>query len=304
MSKAIVYSLFGSDREKHQDCFPFDSHLCGLMLSIRFNRLIYPEWTTVLETDKVTYGAYSKLFSYLEQSNIIRVEKNNDGAKLCEAMLWRLKPVFWKDAFDKWEFSHILCRDLDSLSTYREAQAVQVWLNHDKAMHAITDSVSHGIPLLGGMIGIRPDYFTARTGHQSFQGLMNKCKIDLSVKGSDQTFLNTEVYPHFAEKGHDSITQHYFKGHSNTWLSDFHTCGCWLQECGQGHKEGCKEDVSLSIPIELKETNNTMEHIGASGWNQQQTMRLVHKYQHLFTDLIKIEREFPNIFYWIKKQEA
>lgn len=300
MSKAISYSLFGYNREM-ENPFGFNGFFAGLMLSIRMNRLVFPDWTNVLETDHATYAAYGELFMYLEQKNILRVERNPNDAKLCEAMLWRMKPAFWVNKLGKWEFSHVLCRDLDSLHTYREAQAVKMWIDHDKSMHAITDSVSHDVALLGGMIGLRPDHFTSITGIQSFGGLMNKCKIDLSAKGTDQTFLNSEIYPLVAQKGSDSITQHYFKGHGKTWLSDFHTCGCWFDTCRVGHKPTCPLDVPLDLPEEMKETNEVSEHMGASGWNQTQTMRLIEKHKDKFEDLIFIEKQYPNIFYWIRK---
>lgn len=300
MSKAIAYSLFGYDRAKFDNCFTFDSYLAGLMLSVRLNRLVYPEWQNILETDRATYEGFKPLFDYLVNGNVLRIEKNDNGAKLCEAMLWRLKPAFWKTPWDKWEFDHVICRDLDSLSTYREAQAVQMWVNKDSSMHAMTDSISHDVALMGGMIGINPRHFTAKTSIQSFQGLMNLCKIDLSAKGSDQTFLNSVIYPMVAQKGHDSITQHYFKGHGKTWLSDWHTCGCWIDSCRQGHKPGCKLDVPLSISEDLKETNEVSEHIGASGWNQTQTMALIKKHEDKFKDLIEIEKQYPQIFYWIR----
>ena len=52
-----------------------------------------------------------ELHSYLCDRNIIRIGKNNNNTSLCEAMLWRLKPAFWQNADNKWEISHILCRD-------------------------------------------------------------------------------------------------------------------------------------------------------------------------------------------------
>jgi len=72
--KAIAYSLFGFNKAKYENCFTFDSYLSGLMLSIRFNRLVYPDWITVLETDTSTYTAYAPLFSYLSDRNILRIE--------------------------------------------------------------------------------------------------------------------------------------------------------------------------------------------------------------------------------------
>lgn len=283
MNKAIVYSLFGYDRERAENCFDFNSYLRGLMLCIRFNRLIYPDWQTILETDHSTYSGFEPLFKGLEDRNVLRIEKNKNDAQLCEAMLWRLKPAFWKDASHKWEFSHVLCRDLDSPATYREAQAVQVWMNHDKAMHAITDSVSHTLPLLGGMIGLRPDYFSGRMNVNSFSDFMGLCRHDLSAKGSDQTFLNQIVYPNFAEKGRDSITQHYILGYGQTWLSDWHNT---------------IEDIPLSISEELKETNVICGHIGAAGWYEPPMMKLIYKYKHKFEDFLMLEKMYPQIFYW------
>lgn len=299
--KAISYSLFGYAHGKYENCFPFDGYLAGLMLSIRANRLVYPDWHNVLETDNSTYKAFEPLFNYLQTKNILRIEKNKDGAQLCEAMLWRLKPAFWMNNLNRWEFSHVICRDLDSLSTYREAQAVQMWINKDTSFHAITDSVSHDVALMGGMIGINPIHFTAKTNIQSFEGLMNLCKINLSSKGTDQVFLNSVIYPMVGEKGRDSITQHYFKGHGKTWLGDFHTCNCWIDSCRQGHKEGCKLDIGIeNVNIDMKETNEISEHIGASGWNQTQTMALIKKHEDKFQDLIEIEKQYPQIFYWIR----
>ena len=63
-------------------------------------------------------------------------------------MLWRLLPIF------EYNVERIICRDTDSPLTYREAQMVKEWENSPKVVHAITDSVSHNIPLMGGMIGL------------------------------------------------------------------------------------------------------------------------------------------------------
>lgn len=296
--KAIAYSLFGYNHERYTNCFTFDSYLAGVMLSIRLNRLVFPNWMNIIETDHSTHNAFKELFDYLEGKDIAIVNQNKDGAQLCQAMLWRCKPVF-KQNHPRWAYTHVLCRDLDSLSTYREAQAVQMWVNTNKAMHAITDSVSHDVPLLGGLIGFNPESFTAKSGITSFTDFMNKCKVDLSYKGSDQTFLNQAIYPLIAEKGHDSITQHYFKGHGKTWLSDFHTCNCWIDSCRQGHKEGCYLNVTVEgVHPDLAETNEVSEHMGASGWNQTQTMNLIAKHKDKFTDLDYIEQKYPNIFYW------
>lgn len=287
--KAISYSLFGYDRDRAENCFDFNSYLRGLTLCLRFNQLIFPEWKTILQTDHATYNAFQNIFKQLEEKNILIVKLNKNGAQLCEAMLWRLKPLFN-------DYTHVLCRDLDSLSTYREAQAVQYWVDQNtKAAHAITDSVSHDLPMLGGMIGFMSKHFTARTGCNDFNSLMNLKRMDFSTKGSDQTFLNQAVYPLFAEKGHDTITQHYFNGYSNTFLSDFHTCTC---PPPSGHRSDCPNNYLISLPDDLKESNSVCGHIGASGWYETATFRFIRKYWDRFKDIEAAERQYPNIFYW------
>ncbi len=292
--KAISYSLFGFN-QRNENCFSFDSYLRGLMLCLRFNRLIYPEWKTILQTDRSTYAAFQNIFSPLEEKELLIIEKNPDGAQLCEAMLWRLKPLF-DDGI-----THLLCRDLDSVATYRERQAVQYWVDrHTKSMHAITDSVSHDLPLLGGMIGFIPREFTARTGWANFGQMMSNGRMDFSAKGSDQTFLNKVIYPKFGEKGHDSITQHYFNGYSNTFLSDFHTCTC---PPPSGHRSDCPNNYSIDLPEELKESNSVCGHIGSAGYYSTTTENFLRKYKDIFIDLHNIELQNTDVFYWAKNHD-
>lgn len=159
MRKCLSYSLFGYGKERADNCFDFHSYLRGLAISIRMNRLIYPDWEVVLNTDRPTYEAFKNLFD--KYPIIVHI---HEEAPLCKAMLWRMFPVFETEN-GKWKYSHVLCRDLDSPATYREAQAVQFWMNRDKTMHAITDSISHDVALMGGMIGVIPKYFTQKAGN-------------------------------------------------------------------------------------------------------------------------------------------
>lgn len=280
MSKVISYSLFGYERTQNEG-FSFNSFLRGLMINIRFNRLLFPDWEINLQTDKATFEAWGDLFKQLP----ITYEVHDNGVPLTLAMLWRLRPVFEMEA-GQWKYSHVLCRDLDSVATYREAQAVQYWMNKDKSMHAITDSVSHDLPLLGGMIGVIPRYFTERVGVKTWKQLIDKNNsFDWKKKGSDQTFLNQVVYPCFAQKGNDSITQHYCLGMANTFLSDYHSS---------------IQDLELAIPYHLKESNDCAGHIGAAGYYSTQTSKFINKHAEKFLDLIAIENQWPDLFSWVK----
>lgn len=302
MKKAIAYALFGYEKGRYDGCFSFDSYLSGLLLSIRMNRLVYPGWENYVVTDESTFRAYENVFNALEQNGSITLELAGSNAELCEAMLWRMKPLFTKDVKGDFKYDYVLCRDLDSLSTYREAQAVQMWINNGKAAHAITDSVSHTIPMLGGMIGFVPGSFRTRINVPSYEDLMRSCRFDLSKKGADQRFLNSFIYPKYSPMGNDSITQHYFKGHATTWLADFHTCDCWLYKSRAGHNDDCPLNIDVDgVPRSMEETNEVAEHIGAAGYNQQHTMRIMNTYKDRFQDLEQIEDSYPEIFYWRKR---
>lgn len=276
--KVIVYALFGNQNERNENCFDFNSYLRGLLINIRMNRLLFPDWKIILETDTKVYNTYSDLFRQLPI--IVNVNKPEP---LTKSMLWRLKPIFEIDDRQHALYSHVLCRDLDSPATYREAQAVQYWMNRDKAAHAITDSVSHNLPFLGGMIGFIPKYFTQLTGFNNWEDMFQGCDINFDRKGADQTFLNKHIYPFFAKKWMDSITQHYVLGMPDSFLTDYHNK---------------IQDMDLAIPAALKESNSVCGHIGAAGYYEGAMFKFLRKYWNEFDDLLEVEKQYKQIFYW------
>lgn len=277
MKGAISYSLFGYERGRADNCFDFNSYLRGLLINIRMNRLLFPDWDIILQTDKNTYEAWGSLFDRLP----IKLEVHQNDVPLTLAMLWRLRPCFNLD------YTHVLCRDLDSPPTYREAQAVQYWINRDKAAHAITDSVSHDTPMLGGMIGFRPQYFMDKVGARTWKELIDKRNnYDWNKKGSDQTFLRDIVYPCFAQHGTDSITQHYVLGMPNSFLMDCHN-----------HIQ----DMDLGQLVQYKDSNDVAGHIGAAGYYETAMFKFLRKHWDKFTDILDIEKDYANIFYWVNE---
>lgn len=274
--KCISYALFGYNKERQANCFDFASYLRGFMINVRMNRLLFPDWDIVLHIDQATYEPFKEL---LEGSKItVHIESDTP---LCKAMLWRLKPLFEMDGSNH-KYTHVICRDVDSPPTYRDAQAVSQWIAHDKAAHAITDSISHTLPMLGGMIGFRPKYFTMHFG-DTWDGLLSRTGLDFSMKGSDQTFINQYIYPIFAKPGEDSITQHYVKGMPNTFLSDYHSD---------------IPDIEIPLDKKLKESNQVCGHIGAAGYYETVMFKFLRDYWHEFGDLLELEKKHPNIFYW------
>lgn len=267
----ISYSLFGFNKERNDSCFDFNTYLRGLLINIRLNKLLFPDFIVRLHTDSHTFEGFKELFDSLPIQIVIC-----DNAPLTLSMLWRMKPCFDTNV------NLVLCRDLDSPPTYREAQAVQYWMNKDKAAHAITDSISHDVPMLGGMIGFKRIYFKDYTGFDSWESMVNT-GMDWSKKGMDQTFLTQKVYPCFAKHGSDSITQHYIKGMPDSFLMDCHN-----------HIQ----DMELSIPFEYKESNDICGHIGSAGFYEPPMMKFMRKTWDKFSDLNAIEKKYSHIFWW------
>lgn len=278
--KAISYSLFGRDGLRYENCFDFHSYLRGLYINIRLARLLLPEYNIVLNIDNHVNERFGELFAKTGLTTYV-----HNFNSLCKMMLWRMYPIF-KEEDGVWKYSHVLCRDTDSPITYKEALCVNDWDKKDKCVHAITDSVSHTVPLMGGMIGFQVKGFTSRTGCTSFDDLFRGVSIDFEVKGSDQDFLNRNIYPKFAKHGEDSVTQHYFLGMPNTFLSDFHNT---------------IEDKYIGIPEEYKVLNcpHICGHIGSAGYYNDVLYRELRKFSDKFEDIKEAESMYPEIFSWL-----
>lgn len=276
MANVISFSLFGYDSERAEGCFDFNSYFRYLSLSLRMAALIFPDWMVNVVLDKATYDSKFKYFFDYHAENGKLTFQIVDKQPLCQMMLQRISPAFMEGC------DRFICRDLDSLFTYREAQAVQIWINSGRIGSAITDSISHTIDLLGGMIGFQSKEFRERMGVDSFAGLLSlDTNIDFSVKGSDQVFLHQRVLP----KVQDSLVEHFILG---------------MKQSFRGMCYNYIEDIPLDIPIELKESNTLVSHIGTAGYAIEPTLIFFDKYmtkeQKLYYN--KIERQYKDIFYW------
>lgn len=280
--KAISYSLFGYGHNPQQNSFEFVTYLRGMWTNMRVNRVLYPDWKMVVNLERASSGGeYNKVFSWAYDRGLIDITPH-DTAPLCEAMLWRMAPIFKKQ--DRtWKYTHVLCRDIDSIATYREAQMVQEWINEDKTIHCITDSISHNIPMMGGMIGVRPAYFTERMKSNTwgeFMGLAGN--IDFSRKGSDQDFLCRVVYP----RNSDSATEHFILGMKQT-----------IPE-GDG-RHYCVPDIELDgVDPAQKCTNDLAGHVGAAGCYEPVMVKWLNTMDPFRDEYAEIEKRFPQLFFW------
>lgn len=280
MANAISYSLFGYNQQ-HENCYDFRAYLRGLHLNIRVAELLYPGWEVIVNIDQsVLQSPYVNYFSKIGLYKTSVIWQPN--AELCRMMLYRLYPLFIVDG-DNMKYDRIICRDTDSLLSYRERQAVAYWERGPKMAHAITDSVSHTIPLMGGMIGLMSGPFRDRMGVKSFDELLALSQgIDFNRKGADQDFLNRYVLPKVA----DSITEHFVLGHPQTFRGDCHNFI---------HDIDLKE---IGVPDELKETNGYGFHIGASGFQTDAVVKFLEKHGKDNEYWEGLEKQYPEIFYW------
>lgn len=283
--RAISLSLFGYERAKHKDCFDHDCYVRGLMVQVRLNRILYPNWLTVLNIDAQSYSPYRRLYDWLQNKGFILINIQPDDEPLTRAMLWRLKTVVSYTHPD-WDYSHVICRDIDSIPTYREAQAVTQWIQEGTTAHCITDSISHTIPMMGGMIGFRPADFGSRlnlNAEKAWKQLMAMgIGIDFNVKGADQTFLNQFIYPKVA----DSCTEHFVLGMKQTIAE------------GNGRHYSIPDIEVDGVDPKFKVTNDCAGHIGAAGYYETPTVKFLRHMDPYQAEYSEIERQFPKLFFW------
>lgn len=285
--RAIAYSLFGYGQQTPDSCFEFETYCRGLFVNIRINRIIYPDWTNVVKIDHESRNSkYKAVFDWLEGNTNTKFVLMPSGQHLCRNMLARFQTVF-SYAHPTWEYSHVLCRDSDSISTYREAQAVAQWIKEDRSSHCITDSISHNIPMMGGMCGFRPGYVNDRLQASDnpdfiFSKLLERClDIDFSRKGSDQDFLMRVIYP----KVQDSITAHFVLG--------------IRQVVPEGEGIHYKiDDIDIGIDPAHKFLDTCAGHIGASGYYEPPMIRWLNTIDPFRQRYLEIQQKFPKLFFW------
>lgn len=280
--RAIAYSIFGYERQKPENCFDHHNYVQSFIINVRLNRILYPNWVTVLNIDAQSYSPNRKVYDWLQDKGLILINIQPDDEPLTKAMLWRLKCVL-SYKHPEWLYSHVLCRDTDSPSTYREAQAVQQWILEDKTAHCITDSISHTIPMMGGMIGFKPGDLGTKMGltaDKAWAQMMDLGRnINFKRKGADQDFLCQFVYPKVA----DSATEHFILGMKQT-----------VKE-GDGRHYSIADIEVPNVDPKWKCTNDFAGHIGAAGYYPITLQFLKHSDPYR-AEYAEIARNFPKLF--------
>jgi hypothetical protein len=288
MRAAVSYALFGWNKVTPQNCFAWETYLRGFFINVRVNRVLYPEWTTALHIDESSYNSpYKPIIDWLLDNTDTQLTVCANDQPLCLAMLWRLKAVF-QYVHPEWKYERVICRDTDSVGTYREAQAVQQWITENKAVHCITDSVSHNIPLMGGMIGMMAGPVNERLKlstnglEHTWDRLVQLGKgIDFHKKGADQDFLMRELWP----KVQDSVTEHYCLGMRHN-----------IPEADGRHYS--IPDIEIDVDPVHKFLNTCCGHIGSSGYYEPPMLKWLNTLDPFRDEYKEIEKQFPQIFFW------
>lgn len=284
--KAIAYSLFGYNKVTPANCFEFETYVRGLFVNIRINRILYPDWITVVNIDQASYDSpYRAIFEWLKNNTATQFVIQEE-APLCVAMLWRLKTAFSYE-HPNWKYSHTICRDTDSIGTYRERQAVEQWIQEDRAAHCITDSISHNLEMMGGMCGFRPGYVNDRLKltdkpDSVWYKIIDAYKTDYNKKGTDQELLMRIIWPRVSV---DSVTAHFCLGIRHS-----------VPE-GDGIHYSIP-DIAINVDPVHKFLNTCAGHIGAAGYYEPPMLKWL-KYMDPHAEFYQpIQQAFPKIFFW------
>lgn len=261
--RVISYSLFGDPSS-----FEFNWYLRGAYFNIRMNRILLPEFHTIIHTTPELIEKYYSFWQGLGQLNKkLTIQEQDNNPQRCEGMLWRMIPLFEES------IELVLCRDLDSVITYREALCIYEWLSRKEAFHAINDNSSHAA-LMGGLTAFKSNEFRQATKYKSFAEMIKG--LDLSQHGSDQNFLNKSVLPKIS---------------NNLLLHKLSGAGCTASTT--------LTRVPPSGPIDKKLWTSDLvsRYIGTAGVIEFELMRF---FRSMDPDpkCDSFEKLFPTLFYW------
>jgi hypothetical protein len=133
---------------------------------------------------------------------------------------------------------------------------------------------------MGGMCGFITNDTRKLLGVGTFERMLSLSTIDLNTKGSDQTFLQQIILPKVAS----SMTEHYILGLPQSFRGE---CYNYIQD-----------DSVNDISPELRETNILVNHIGQAGFIMEPVLKFLEKHELDSEKFQKIEKKFPEIFYW------
>ena len=123
----------------------------------------------------------------------------------CEAMLWRLEPLFDPGV------DYVFCRDLDAPPMPRDRACMEQFIRSEAMMHTVHDAPVH-VGVMGGLCGFRVAELRRATDWKALADVYRSAgdDVDWSRHGADQDVLNRLVFGH----DHTSLTllEHRYAG--------------------------------------------------------------------------------------------
>mgnify|MGYP003632097429 CR=1 FL=1 len=133
--KVIAFSLWGDNTR----------YTLGALQNANLAKVVYPEWVCRFYVGQSTSRIIVDMLREFDNVEIVEMEEQGDWT----GMFWRF--IAASDP----NIEVLIVRDCDSRLWFREKEAVDEWLASDKDFHIMRDNQQHGVPILGGMWGVR-----------------------------------------------------------------------------------------------------------------------------------------------------
>jgi len=185
MKKIIAFSLWGDNPK----------YCIGAIKNAKLRKRYYPDWICKFYIHKDVPLKYINELKNIENTEISICDSDPDWKFTTERFC----------AIDEEDVLYVIFRDTDSRLNRREADAVNQWIEEDKAIHIMKDHPYHGsFPILAGMWGINKNKFL-----YSMKKTLNSYKTH-NIKEQyhyDQIFLASYIWPNFSKNAtiHDEF---------------------------------------------------------------------------------------------------
>lgn len=169
--KVISFSLWGSN----------PIYTVGAIKNAVIASKLFPDWVCVFYCLKSVPPAVIdelRVMSNVEIRYVADFHQEQDN----RGMFHRFLPA------DELGVEYMMSRDTDSRLSEREQIAVEEWIESGADVHIMRDHPYHGVPILGGMWGVRGG---------KLKGIRDQIRAfcPTKAKGQDQQFLKNWVWP-------------------------------------------------------------------------------------------------------------
>lgn len=172
----------------------------GVNVTVRAHHALFPGYELrIHHDDAIDRVPYGKVLRAMESRGLVKlVHMAPDGLALgkCLAMIWRMAPAWDTDV------EYVFCRDLDSLSSWRDRCAIEEFMSTGRDAHTQHDAAAHA-GFMGGLCGFRAA--ALRAFSPTFETFVESVGFSTdrwAIHGTDQDALNNMVRPYMTTFGH------------------------------------------------------------------------------------------------------